>query len=109
MRHSYPSDISRKQFKKIASILRTVRKTTKPNTIDLYDIFCGVLYVLKGGIQWRMLPTDFPSWQTCYAYFQKWSEKEVGQHSALEVALKKVGWRGPLETGAGSKTHAADR
>jgi transposase len=109
MRHSYPSDISREQFKRIAPILRTARKITKPPTIDLYDIFCGVLYVLKGGIQWRMLPVDFPSWQTCYAYFQKWSEKSNGQHSTLEVALKKAGWRGPFETGAQRKTNAADR
>ena len=28
---------------------------------DLYDIFCAILYVVKGGIRWRMLPA--PSWK----------------------------------------------
>ena len=41
---------------------------------DLYDIFCGVLYVLKSGCQWRMLPSDFPKWQTCYKYYRSWKE-----------------------------------
>ncbi|MFV0948566.1 transposase [Wolbachia endosymbiont of Nasonia giraulti] len=33
---------------------------TKPRKLDLYDIFCGVLYALKSGYQWRMLPKGFP-------------------------------------------------
>ncbi|CCE77676.1 IS5 family transposase [Wolbachia pipientis wAlbB] len=33
---------------------------TKSRKLDLYDIFCGVLYALKSGYQWRMLPKGFP-------------------------------------------------
>jgi|GEM_PF-6586665 len=32
-------------------MLESVGKKTRPGTIDLYDIFCGVLYVLKSGCQ----------------------------------------------------------
>lgn len=56
MSHSYPSDISREQFEKIKPVLESARKKTRPRRIDLYDIFCGVLYLLKSGCQWRMLP-----------------------------------------------------
>ena len=99
MRKKYPSDISREQFDKILPILATARKKTKPQTIDLHEVFCGVAYVLKSGCQWRMIPSDFPKWRTCYDYFQKWSEKRVDENgnqidSLLEVALKKCGWRG---------------
>jgi transposase len=59
-RKTYPSDISREQFEKIRPELEAVRKQTKPPTLDLYDVLCGVLYVLKSGCQWRMLPSDFP-------------------------------------------------
>lgn len=43
MRNStYPSDISREQFDKILPLLESFRKVTKPRTVDLYDIFCGI-------------------------------------------------------------------
>ncbi|KIA78010.1 hypothetical protein DB43_FE00030 [Parachlamydia acanthamoebae] len=45
--HSYPSDISREQFDKIKPMLEPIRKKTHPRSIDLYDVFCGILYILK--------------------------------------------------------------
>jgi transposase len=60
MRHTYPSDICRDQFEEIRPILESARKHTRPRTIDLYDVFCGILYILKSGCQWRMLPVEYP-------------------------------------------------
>ncbi len=95
MRKQYPSDISREQFALILPMLELARKRTKPRTVDLYEVFCGVLYVLKSGCQWRMLPSDFPTWRTCYEYFRKWSATRAGnERSLLEEALKKSGGRG---------------
>jgi transposase len=74
MRKAYPSDIRREQFEVIRPLLEGVRKTTKPRTVDLYEVFCGVLYLLKSGCQRRMLPSDFSKWRTVYAYFEKWRE-----------------------------------
>ncbi|EEB55560.1 hypothetical protein C1A_150 [Wolbachia endosymbiont of Culex quinquefasciatus JHB] len=48
---------------------------TKPRKLDLYDIFCGVLYALKSGYQWRMLPKEFPKWRNCYDYFKNGVKK----------------------------------
>ena len=96
MSHSYPSDISREQFARILPTLESARRRTKPRTVDLYDVFCGVLYLLKSGCQWRMLPADFPNWRTCYKYFRQWSERPgPGQDSILEQVLKKIGWARP--------------
>lgn len=96
MRPSYPSDISRDQFKKIRPILESARKTTKPRKIDLYDIYCAILYILKSGCQWDMLPKDFPKYKTCHYYFRIWSErKDETSETILEIILKKSGWRGP--------------
>jgi len=64
MRNPYPSDISQKQFEKIKPFLESAKKRTKPRIIDLYDVFCAILYILKTGSQWRMLPHDFPIGQT---------------------------------------------
>ena len=95
MSHCYPSDISREQFVRILPTLESARRRTKPRTVDLYEVFlyevfCGVLYLLKSGCQWRMLPADFPNWRTCYQYFRQWSERPgPGQDSILERVLKK--------------------
>ncbi len=94
MSHNYPSDITRNQFEIIRSILESSRKSTRPRTVDLYDIFCGILYILKSGCQWRMLPKDYPSWELCYYYFGVWRSKEDGQKfSAIEQSLKKISQR----------------
>jgi transposase len=98
---NYPSEISREQFEQIRELLESVRKKTRPSTVDLYDIFCGVLYVLKSGCQWRMLPNDYPKWRTVYEYYRKWGEiKGENQTSCLEQVLKKIGWSGPHQTWA---------
>jgi len=89
MHKQYPSDISRKQFEEISELLENARKKTRPRQIDLYDAFCGVLYILRSGCQWRMLPSDFPKWRSVHSYFQIWSERKDDKESILEIVLKK--------------------
>ncbi len=107
MRKSYPSDISREQFEVIKPLLESARRKTSPRRVDLYEVFCAVLYLLRSGCQWRMLPDEFPKWRTVHSYFAIWSEPREGG-SLLEQALKKSGWRGPRETGAQRLQHALD-
>ncbi len=99
MRAQYPSGISREQLERRRGLLESARKITHPRRVDLYDVFCAVLYLLRSGCQWRALLSDFPKWRTVYAYWGIWSEPREGG-SLLEQALKKSGWRGPKETGA---------
>jgi transposase len=99
MRKNYPSDISREQFEQIRELLESARKKTRPRQVDLYNVFCAVLYLLKSGYQWRMMPSDFPKWRTVHHYFSLWSEKPEEGYSLLEQALKKSGWCGAYETG----------
>ena len=105
----YPSDISRQQFDLVRPLLEQARRKTKPRTVDLYEVFCAVLYLLRTGCQWRALPSDFPKWRTVHSYFAKWSEPDRGGVSLLEQALKKSGWRGPRETGATRTADAINR
>ena len=100
MRKRYPSDISREQFKKIEPLLLGARKKTRPRELDLYEVFCAVLYLLKSGCQWRMLPSDLPDWRSVYAYFRIWSERTDKKNSLLETILKKIGWRNSYKPGS---------
>jgi transposase len=89
--HNYPSDITREQYKVIQSDLEGAKKRTKPRKIELYDIFCAVLYIVKGGIQWRMLPSDFPKWGIVRYYYDIWSAKREDGSTLLSEVLKKIG------------------
>ncbi len=99
MRKNYASDITPEKFEEIRPLLQSVRRRTKPTTVDLYEVFCAVLYLLRTGCQWRFLPSDFPKWRTVHSYFAKWSEPDPDGISVLERALKKSGWRSPRKTG----------
>lgn len=92
---NYPSNVSREQFKLIEGDLTKARKQTKPREVDLYEVFCAVLYVLKSGCQWDMLPSDFPKKATVYYYFQTWTELSESGKTLLDEVLKKLGslWR----------------
>jgi transposase len=95
---TYPSDISREQFKKIAPILENARKKTKPRTYDLYDVFNGLLYITKTACQWRALPHDYPDYRTVHAYFRIWKEIPEGKkETVLDTVLKKIGRRRTYE------------
>ena len=100
-RKRYPSDLSREQFELVRALLENAKKKTRPRRVDLYDVFCAILYLLKSGCQWRMIPSDFPKWRTVHEYFQQWSEAAAeGDLSLLERALKKSGWGGPHTLGS---------
>lgn len=88
-RKTYPSDITREQFEAIRTKLDDFRHTTKPRSHDLYDIFCGILYVLKTGCQWRALPSDYPPWRSVYSYYRQWGAKPFeDKPSLLEQLLQ---------------------
>ncbi len=110
MRKQYPSDISRETFAEIEPLLMSCRKRTKPREVDVYEVFCALLYLLKSGCQWDMLPSEFPPKSTVYYYFKLWKEKPSDRHpSPLERALKKCGWRGPQQPWSEREHRIRDR
>lgn len=65
----YDSNLTDSQWEIIAQLLDEQRK----RKYSLRVIVDAILYMSKTGVQWRMLPKDFPSWQLVYYYFRKWS------------------------------------
>jgi len=56
----------------------------------MYSVFCAILHLVKGGIQWRMLPSDFPKRGIVRHYYDVWSEKKKDGGTALTGVLKKI-------------------
>ncbi|MDR1471386.1 MAG: transposase, partial [Synergistaceae bacterium] len=49
--------------------LESTKKKTRPRKVDLYEIFCAILYLLKNACAWRNLPHDFPNWKLVNYYY----------------------------------------
>ena len=54
--------------------------------VDLQEVVNGILYVLRGGMPWRMVPHDLPPWGTVWWYFRKW--RADGTWERVEEALR---------------------
>jgi len=68
---SYSTDLTAAEFSHITDLLPERSRMGRPSwSSDI--IINAIFYVVKTGCQWRMLPKDFPPWQTVYGYFRKW-------------------------------------
>jgi transposase len=90
MRTPYPSDITREQFEMIREDLENINKETRPRKIDLYEVFCAILYLLKTGCQWRAIPHDFPDYRHVYYYYKIWTKKDENGFSVLDYVQARL-------------------
>lgn len=90
-RKPYPTDLSEVQWLILEPLLLAVLKPGprgRPRQINLREIVNAIFYVLRTGCAWRLLPHDFPAWQTCYGYFRRW--KQQGLWEQLNDALREA-------------------
>ena len=45
--------------------------------IPYRKVLNGILYVLRTGCQWKMLPSEFGSGSTCHRRFQQWVQLDI--------------------------------
>lgn len=84
----YPSDLTDKQWKCIEHFFGRPDPRGARSKHEKRAIVNAILYVTKGGIQWRMLPKDMPPWQTVYNHF--WRLNQRGVWEAVLVELNKL-------------------
>ena len=90
MRQPYDSDVTREQFSLISQDLENARKVTRPRKVDLYEVFCAILYLLKNGCTWRNIPHDFPNWRVVRYYYEIWTAKDEDGQSILDYVQAKL-------------------
>jgi transposase len=52
-------------------------KTVGRPVVPFRKILDGILYVLRTGCQWKMLPKEYGSGSTCHRRFQEWTSFKV--------------------------------
>ena len=58
----YPSDLSDQEIALIAPYVAQKDVSGKKRTVDICEVLNAIFYRVRTGCQWRMLPTDFPTW-----------------------------------------------
>ena len=67
----YPSDLTNEEWDRIAPLLPKVARRGRRPSVDLREIWNAIRYMARSGGGWRMLPQDFPPWQTVYWWFRR--------------------------------------
>jgi putative transposase len=70
MRRKYPTDLSDEEWACLKARFPPSKSPGRPHVHSLRDIFDAIFYVLKSGCPWRLLPRDFPPWETVYYPFR---------------------------------------
>jgi transposase len=69
----YPSDLTDEEWGRVAPLLpKPARRGRKPS-VDLREVLNAIRYMVRSGAGWRMLPKDFPPWQTVYWRFRRFA------------------------------------
>jgi len=71
-RRAYPSDLTDAEWKILEPLIPEVSEEATVETISRREIVNGILYVLRSGCPWRLMPHDLPAWGTVYYYFRTW-------------------------------------
>ena len=74
-RKRYATDLTDAQWQRLLPLLPSpksgARRGGRP-AADCREVADAILYLLRSGGSWRLLPHDFPPWQTVYTRFRLW-------------------------------------
>ena len=76
-RNSYSTDLTDAEWGLLQPFMPADKVLGRKRTIDLREILNAIYYLIRTGCQWRMLPHDFPAWQTVYYYFSGWRKDGI--------------------------------
>ena len=70
----YASDPTDGEWKVLEPLLPRAKALGRPRTTALREVVNAILYLLRSGCPWRMLPRDFPPRSTVQRYFYLWRD-----------------------------------
>ena len=64
----YPSDVTEEEWAVSAPLIPPARRGGRKRSVNIREVFNGVLYILSTGCQWRAIPKDLPPRSTLFHY-----------------------------------------
>jgi putative transposase len=81
----YETDLRDEQFALLEPFLPKPKRMGRPPA-DLREVVNAILYLVRTGCQWRMLPKDFPPWSTVHTWYRRW--RRDGTWERINEALR---------------------
>jgi putative transposase len=87
-RRAYATDLTDAQWAILQALLPPAPGGGRPRTTDMREVVNAILYVLRTGCAWHLLPHDFPPAGTVYDYFNQW--RRHGTIARIHDAVRPV-------------------
>jgi len=94
-RRRYPTDLTDAQWALLAPLIPPAKLAGSPAIHDRRELVDAMLYLLRAGCAWRLLPHDFPPWRTVYHYWRVWRRQGVWETRAWGAARAGADSAGP--------------
>jgi putative transposase len=71
-RSPYATDLSDEEWWILEPLIPEAKPGGRPRAHETRELLDAIFYAVRGGCAWRLLPHEFPPWQTIYHYFRTW-------------------------------------
>lgn len=83
----YASDLTDAEFALIEPMLPPAKRGGRRRTTALREVLNAILYLLRTGCQWRMLPKELPPRSTVYGYFRRFWQLGIWKHIWMTLLM----------------------
>lgn len=101
-RETYTTDLSDAEWERLKNHLPMPSYLGRPRKYARREIMNAIFYILRSGCAWRLLPHDFPPWESVYYYFRKWCDVGLFEqlNRILRVYLRRLAGRAAAASAA---------
>jgi len=85
-RQAYSTDLSDGEWAILSNYVPQPLPGGRPTKWSRREIVNAMLYVLRSGCKWELLPHDFPPYKTVYDYYRQWRRRGLWEH--INTALR---------------------
>lgn len=85
-RKRYSTDLTDAEWGILEPLIPAPKRGGRPARWERREIMNAILYALRAGSSWRLLPHDLPPWQTVYWYFRRW--RDEGRWERIQQRLR---------------------
>ncbi len=94
-RKAYPSDLTDTEWLIFESLIPPAKPGGRCRKVNIREVLNAIFYLLRSGCAWRMMPHDFPPWQTVYGYFRTWRKDGIWEqiNDSLRASVREQAGR----------------